>query len=122
MSHGYGKFSMAPGVMTYAHRAALELLAGANLPSGIEFNVDHKCMNRACVNPDHLELVTHIENIVRATRARTVCRNGHSLDEAGVYVEPKRGTRRCLVCLKATSAKARRRYIERHGSLHVRAR
>lgn len=24
--------------------------------------IDHKCRNRMCVNPDHLEMVTHKEN------------------------------------------------------------
>jgi hypothetical protein len=24
--------------------------------------IDHKCKNRMCVNPDHLEMVTHKEN------------------------------------------------------------
>lgn len=24
--------------------------------------IDHKCRNRLCVNPDHLEMVSHIEN------------------------------------------------------------
>ena len=24
--------------------------------------IDHKCKNRLCVNPDHLEMVTHKEN------------------------------------------------------------
>lgn len=24
--------------------------------------IDHKCRNRLCVNPDHLEMVTHKEN------------------------------------------------------------
>ncbi len=24
--------------------------------------IDHKCTNRKCVNPDHLEMVTHLQN------------------------------------------------------------
>lgn len=24
--------------------------------------IDHKCRNRMCVNPDHLEMVSHLEN------------------------------------------------------------
>src|SRR5262245_39887932 len=33
------------------------------MPEGLE--VDHICHQRWCVNPDHLELVTHQENIQR---------------------------------------------------------
>lgn len=32
--------------------------------------IDHKCRNRRCVNPDHLEMVSHIENQKRRARAR----------------------------------------------------
>lgn len=33
-------------------------------------HVDHKCRNRLCVNPDHLEPVTHRENCRRRDEAR----------------------------------------------------
>ncbi len=32
--------------------------------------IDHKCRNRMCVNPDHLEMVSHTENQKRRSRAR----------------------------------------------------
>lgn len=32
--------------------------------------IDHKCMRRLCVNPDHLELVTHKTNQKRRDKAR----------------------------------------------------
>lgn len=31
--------------------------------------IDHKCRNRMCVNPEHLEMVTHLENQKRRDRA-----------------------------------------------------
>lgn len=45
-----------------AHRAAYELLVGG-CPDG--FELDHLCCNPPCVNPDHLEPVTHAENARR---------------------------------------------------------
>lgn len=32
--------------------------------------IDHKCRNRLCCNPDHLELVTHKENQRRRDAAK----------------------------------------------------
>ena len=32
--------------------------------------IDHRCRNRRCVNPDHLEMVSHRENQKRRARAQ----------------------------------------------------
>ncbi len=34
--------------------------------------IDHKCRNRMCVNPDHLEMVSHRENQKRRDAARRI--------------------------------------------------
>lgn len=36
--------------------------------------IDHKCRRRRCVNPDHLEMVSHIENQKRRDAANGVVR------------------------------------------------
>jgi hypothetical protein len=46
-----------------AHRWSYEHFIGP-IPEGLE--LDHKCRNRWCVNPEHLEPVTHYENQRRA--------------------------------------------------------
>jgi hypothetical protein len=51
-----------------AHRVVYEMMRGP-VPDGLE--LDHLCCVRHCVNPDHLEPVTHAENLRRA-RARHV--------------------------------------------------
>jgi hypothetical protein len=47
------------------------------IPDGME--LDHKCRNRACCNPAHLEPVVHSENQRRMSRSVTgdPCKRGH---------------------------------------------
>lgn len=67
-SGGYGIFTIK-GVQVYAHRIALRL-SGVAIPE--RMTVDHDrskgcSTNRACVNPDHLTIVSRGEN-ARRTR------------------------------------------------------
>jgi hypothetical protein len=65
--------------------------------------LDHLCRNRGCVNPDHLEIVTNQENILRgightAQNARkTYCKRGHLLAGDNLYLTSE-GWRRCKRC------------------------
>lgn len=56
-SEGYGRIRYRKEL--YAHRVAWEL-ANGEIPTGKV--IDHLCRNRACVNPDHLQLVSQKEN------------------------------------------------------------
>ena len=63
---GYGQFQLKDRSVR-AHRFAYETQVGP-IPDGLE--IDHLCRVRACARVDHLEVVTHAENMRRAARAR----------------------------------------------------
>ena len=69
---GYGTFHVdrfnGRQRVAYAHRIAYSLLRGP-VPDGLE--LDHAvCGTRRCVNPDHLDPVTHAVNMQRAAAER----------------------------------------------------
>ena len=82
------------------HRVCYELLRGA-IPEGL--TLDHLCRVRCCVNPDHLEPVTIVENVRRGevgitNRMKTHCPYGHPYDEENTYSIPGRVYRSCRAC------------------------
>lgn len=106
---GYGRFRFSGEL--YAHRVAYRELVG-DYPEGTES--DHLCRVRNCVNPTHIEAVTHRVNTGRAfkvpgggderNRQKTHCPHGHEYTGDNLYVNPKSGRRTCRTCMKAAQA------------------
>ncbi len=102
--NGYGQFKLN-GKKEYAHRLSYEDKHGI-IPVGLE--LDHLCRNTSCVNPQHLQAVTHPENIRRGlagfvgglrNRIKTHCPQGHEYNLKNTYVDSKEG-RHCRSCGK----------------------
>lgn len=58
---GYGSLRYG-GKRWQAHRWAWVYLAGLELPPQPEFQIDHMCVNPACIRPAHLQIVTAKRN------------------------------------------------------------
>lgn len=121
---GYGRFRLN-GVYVNAHRASYILSIG---PLSDELDLDHlchtrdtacpggvTCKHRRCVNPEHLEPVTHSENSKRRgdtaslRKTRTHCRNNHPLDAENVVMN--QGKSRCKTCRRTSDRKYRLREL-----------
>lgn len=68
-----------------------------------ELDTDHTCRHPFCVNPQHLEAVTHQENCRRRTERKTHCASGHPYDSLDA-----RGHKNCRVCDAQASMRYRR--------------
>ena len=99
------------GILTVrAHRLAYQLLVGA-IPSGL--TIHHQCRHPACVNPDHLEVVTRSENsaLKRGYNRKTHCYMGHPFTPENTSMD-YRGFQRCKTCHRANQ----RRYLARKAA------
>lgn len=114
--HWYGHGAIAiprTRKKAYAHRLAYQWFVG-EIPSHLE--IDHVCRNPPCVNPTHLEAVTHRENVRRGRvseifGSRTHCSNGHPFVGENVRPRSDGNGRLCLTCARERS----RRHREKLG-------
>lgn len=93
---GYGRLSIQDRPGLHAHRVMYQELVGP-IPEGM--HLDHLCRVRNCVNPDHLEPVTPLENVRRSPLthgSETHCPSGHPYDDENTI--RYRGRRYCRAC------------------------
>lgn len=73
---GYGQFKF-DGKTWQAHRWAYVQVFGEITQvdeEGRPYELDHRCRNRECVNPEHLRLISHAENTAAMFAARRTAR------------------------------------------------
>lgn len=117
-SKGYGLFLVSSGKGMAAHKFAYEHFV-CDVPNGLE--LDHLCRKRDCVNPAHLEPVTHKENLRRSPffgEKAQACRKGHPYDESNTR-RNRRGYRYCAICFKEGNLAARKRYLAKRAEQYA---
>lgn len=116
---GYGRYHH-DNKWTQAHRYAYEKLCG-EIPPNLQ--IDHICRNRACVNPNHMEIVTQQENIRRGkspfiiNSQRTHCINGHEFNTENTIIDAN-GYRRCRACHRKRALRYSRKIRQENRRIH----
>jgi len=99
---GYGMFKINRETCM-AHRVAYELERGPIPEYGPNsVQADHLCLNKGCVNPWHIEIVTcRVNSQRRSGSTNTHCGRGHEMAEENVYTQKggaAPGRRFCRKC------------------------
>ena len=117
-SHGYAQIGWGIGDgkidVTTAHRAAWVAHTGEQIPA--DMTIDHTGKERRCVNPDHLRVLSNVEN-GRRTNGRDwkhgQCANGHP--NKYLVVDPGRRTKDGKKRQGLRCQKCKRLYRQRHN-------
>lgn len=91
---GYGNFKIKNETKR-AHRISYEHFKG---PIINELSVAHKCNTRACVNPNHLELLTHKQNCIDRNAHKKHCPKGHLFTKENKKSQNKGKSYCCRIC------------------------
>jgi hypothetical protein len=115
----YGFFGKSHGPVVLAHRYSYEMFVGP-IPESMQ--VRHTCDNRTCVNPSHLELGSHQDNMDDRTKRgrhhnanKTHCIHGHDFETNTRWNH--NGTKRdCEICYQnRLSVRREARRVARAG-------
>lgn len=106
---GYGRFGYE-GRNQRAHRVVWMILVG---PLSKDVELDHLCRNHGCVNPDHLEPVTHHVNVLRgalgSSRRQAVrCSRNHPFDSRNTMIGKRRDGTTYRMCRECRNARRRK--------------
>ncbi len=93
-------------VLWHAHRWSYNHFIGG-IPDG--FVVHHKCRERFCVNPYHLEAMSHGDHQTLHNRDRTHCKHGHEFthENTKIYEYGGQKARYCITCRDSHSLRHR---------------
>jgi len=109
-SYGYGRCSFQGIDGITVHKLVYEYYKGP-IPKGLEPH--HRCKNKVCANPDHMEILTRKEHLLRHSSPtainsrKTHCPQGHPLSGSNLYIYPS-GSRGCQECMRNHSRKYQR--------------
>ena len=113
----YGRLTGHGYKEVLAHRLSYESYKG-KIPKPLE--IHHICNVPLCVNPDHLEITTHKQNI--SFSLRDTCKFGHPLSDDNLMPRLagyRSGERRCRICYIRRADlyrnKKRKRLYEAHN-------
>jgi len=117
--NGYGQITLTISTNQtknfYAHRLIYKLTKG-EIPDGME--IHHVCWNRKCVNPEHLTVVTHMENMnlmnPEPRVLKSECLRGHKFNEKNTLWSS--GRRICRECKRDRERRARQEKAQRVNS------
>lgn len=112
-SHGYSQIGWQVGekiTMRLGHRVSWEAANGP-IPEGL--TIEHKCRVRRCINPEHMELMSNLDNaaggggIHTGTPTPTGRKCGKGLHDLLLYPSG------AVACRECQSARNRRKYPNR---------